>query len=140
MRAAVDQYERRLRGEDVDVRQALQFLRQESQRLWERVEASGSFTYVELFKFRYAVAIEFGSTVDFQGRVTATVTNSTGVKSTVQVSQRRTAFIDTLVRFNTLQLLLRAERPIEIAPNAAVRSYAKYAEWLHAELIAELSR
>jgi hypothetical protein len=138
MRAAIGNYEARLRGVDTDVRQSAQFLKDESHRVWTRVEASGWFSYVDLFRLRYAVAIEFGNNADWQGYVVATTTNSTNKKSQTRVRQSRVAFIDALVRFNTVCLLLRAERPVEIAHNAGVRSYAEYVEWLHAQLITEL--
>ena len=134
VQAAVEAYERRLRGEDVDLREHVQLLASETARIWTCVQESGVFGLIDRNKLRYAVRLEFQTKVDATGRVAVRAMNSAGIWSQIFVLKEHVSFVDCLVRFNTLRLRLHAERPVALAPSAGRRSFARYAGWLHSEL------
>ncbi len=134
VQAAVDAYERRLHGEDLDLRPHIALLSKESKRIWEEVERCGEFGLVDRSKLRYAIRLEFPRSGAVHDRVPVRVLNSAGIHSQILVRPEHVSFVDCLVRFNTLRLRIHAERPVPLAPNAARRRFARYAGWLHSEL------
>lgn len=132
MEDAVRQYEKRIMGNDVDIRNAESYLAAESRRIWALVSDSGKLNPHAVFRLRSAVRLKFpeGGAPPGVHQMTVVATDSGGRETNVEIETAGATLADLVVRFNTICILIRYERPIPLAPLAATRTFGAYATWL----------